>query len=89
MNADFTRVEPVRQLAKDAVEFLGGLDVLINNAGITVNIPFEDVLPEQFDTLFHVNIRAQFFLTQQCYRRWCSKGKGPLLTSPPSTLSPA
>jgi NAD(P)-dependent dehydrogenase (short-subunit alcohol dehydrogenase family) len=62
--ADFTDVNAVTQLANQAVEFLGGLDVLINNAGITMNLPFEEVTPEQFDTLYNVNIRAQFFLTQ-------------------------
>ena len=62
--ADFTDVNAVKQLANQAVEFLGGLDVLINNAGITMNLPFEEVTPEQFDTLYNVNIRAQFFLTQ-------------------------
>lgn len=64
--ADFNDVEGVRQLAGRATEWLGGLDVLINNAGITMNKPFEQVTPEQFDTLYHVNIRAQFFLTQAC-----------------------
>jgi NAD(P)-dependent dehydrogenase (short-subunit alcohol dehydrogenase family) len=29
-----------------------------------MNLPFEKVTPEQFDTLYHVNVRAQFFLTQ-------------------------
>ena len=62
--ADFTDVNAVKQLANQAVEFLGGLDVLINNAGITMNLPFEEVTTEQFDTLYNVNIRAQFFLTQ-------------------------
>lgn len=64
--ADFNDVDDVRQLAQHATEWLGGLDVLINNAGITMNKPFEQVTPEQFDTLYHVNIRAQFFLTQAC-----------------------
>jgi NAD(P)-dependent dehydrogenase (short-subunit alcohol dehydrogenase family) len=62
--ADFRDVTTVRRLAQDALGFLGGLDVLVNNAGITLNAPFEEVTPEQFDTLYHVNIRAQFFLTQ-------------------------
>ncbi|MDD5705305.1 MAG: SDR family oxidoreductase [Kiritimatiellae bacterium] len=62
--ADFNQVEEVRKLARAAEEFLGGVDVLVNNAGITFNRVFENVTPEQFDTLFHVNIRAQFFLTQ-------------------------
>ena len=29
-----------------------------------MNLPFEKVTPEQFDTSYHVNIRAMFFLTQ-------------------------
>jgi NAD(P)-dependent dehydrogenase (short-subunit alcohol dehydrogenase family) len=44
--------------------FLGGLDVLVNNAGITMNRPFGKVTMEQFDQLYHVNVRAPFFLTQ-------------------------
>ena len=54
----------MQALATKAGDFLGGIDVLVNNAGITLNMAFENVTPEQFDTLFHVNIRAQFFLTQ-------------------------
>jgi len=63
--ADFARVEEAQALGKKAIEFLGGLDVLVNNAGITFNLPFEDVTPAQFDALYHVNVRAQFFLTQR------------------------
>ena len=62
--ADFTRLEETEQLARKSVEFLDGLDVLVNNAGITMNRPFEKVKPEQFDTLYQVNIRSPFFLTQ-------------------------
>jgi NAD(P)-dependent dehydrogenase (short-subunit alcohol dehydrogenase family) len=64
LQADFNSVEETRQLARQAIEFLGGLDVLVNNAGITMNRPFEEVTPEQYDTLYNVNIRAPFFLTQ-------------------------
>lgn len=38
--------------------------MLVNNAGITMSRPFEKVTPEQFGTLYNVNIRAMFFLTQ-------------------------
>src|SRR5690242_6628526 len=37
--ADFRQIEPVKQLAREAIEFLGGIDVLVNNAGITLNLP--------------------------------------------------
>ncbi len=64
--ADYENVEDVRQLGRKAIEFLGGLDVLINNAGITFNSLFESVTPEQFDLLYKVNVRGSFFLTQAC-----------------------
>lgn len=62
--ADFSILDDVQQLAQQATDFLGGIDVLINNSGITTNIPFGKVTAEQFDTLYNVNIRAMFFLTQ-------------------------
>lgn len=62
--ANIESVEQTRSLAKQAIDFLGGLDVLVNNAGVTANIPFEKVTPEQFDTMYRVNVRGQFFLTQ-------------------------
>jgi len=62
--ADLQQVAEAKSLALHAIEFLGGLDVLVNNAGVTMNLPFEQVTPEQFDTLYHINVRGQFFLTQ-------------------------
>ncbi|MEW6751127.1 MAG: SDR family oxidoreductase [Candidatus Latescibacterota bacterium] len=62
--ADFARVEEVRDLARQALDFLGGLDVLVNNAGITMNRPFAQVTEGQFDLLYQVNVKAGFFLTQ-------------------------
>jgi len=64
LKADFTDVDQVQELGRQAVQALGGLDCLVNNAGITFNKPFLQVTKEQFDTLYSVNIRAQFFLTQ-------------------------
>lgn len=64
--ADFNQIDEVRKLSDEALAYLGGLDVLINNAGITTNAPFEEIEPEQFDLLYNVNVRAGLFLTQHC-----------------------
>lgn len=61
---DFTEVEQVRSLARAASEFLGGVDVLVNNAGVTMNMPISRTTVEQFDTLYAVNVRAPYFLCQ-------------------------
>jgi NAD(P)-dependent dehydrogenase (short-subunit alcohol dehydrogenase family) len=77
--ADFNDLAQVRALAAQAIDFLGGLDVLVNNAGITVNVPFEKVTVEQFDTLYHVNIRAMFFLTQAALPAMIARGQGVVI----------
>ena len=74
--ADFDRVDEVLQLAENAIGFLGQVDCLINNAGITFNRPFGRVTLEQFDRLYHVNIRAQFFLTQRITEEMLKHGGG-------------
>ena len=74
--ANFTQVEEAARLGEQAIAFLGGVDCLVNNAGITFNKPFLEVSQEQFDTIYHVNIRAQFFLTQTVAKDMLKHGGG-------------
>lgn len=77
--ADLDKVEEAQQLGVDAIDFLGGIDVLVNNAGITMNMPFEKVTVEQFDTIYHVNLRGPFFLTQKCAGAMVEQGNGVII----------
>ena len=78
-SADFRDLEQVRALARRALEFLGGLDVLVNNAGITMNRQLADVTPEQYDTLYDVNVRSPYFLTQALVPRMIEQGGGAVI----------
>jgi NAD(P)-dependent dehydrogenase (short-subunit alcohol dehydrogenase family) len=79
IQADFRQADSPARLGQEAIEFLGGIDVLVNNAGITMNRFFEDVTPEQFDTLFAVNIRAMYFLSQAVVRTMLKQGSGVIV----------
>jgi NAD(P)-dependent dehydrogenase (short-subunit alcohol dehydrogenase family) len=79
VGGDFRKIDAVKETARLAREFLGGIDVLVNNAGITANAPFEEVTPDAFDTLFQVNLRAQFFLTQSVVPVMAGQGKGVVI----------
>jgi NAD(P)-dependent dehydrogenase (short-subunit alcohol dehydrogenase family) len=79
IRADLQNLEEVRHLADSATSVLGGVDILINNAGITQTKPFEEVTPEDFDRLYHVNIRAMFFLTQHLAPSLMASGRGVVI----------
>jgi len=74
--ADFDSLDQVTRLADQAGEFLDGVNCLVNNAGVTMNRPFLKVTPEQFDKMFHINFRGQFFLTQRVVESMLQKGGG-------------
>jgi NAD(P)-dependent dehydrogenase (short-subunit alcohol dehydrogenase family) len=78
IGADLDSVDEVRRLAACAAEFLGRIDSLVNNSGITLNKPFLEVTREQFDLLYHVNVRAQFFLMQTVAARMIDQGGGAI-----------
>lgn len=48
-----------------AVTELGGLDILINNAGMALNRPFEETSREDFENIMKINVEVPYFLTQQ------------------------
>jgi NAD(P)-dependent dehydrogenase (short-subunit alcohol dehydrogenase family) len=74
--ADFQVLGEVQAMADQALGFLGRINCLVNNSGISFNKAFFKVTPEQFDTVFHVNIRAQFFLTQKIAQHMVEHGGG-------------
>jgi NAD(P)-dependent dehydrogenase (short-subunit alcohol dehydrogenase family) len=74
--ADFDDVKAVQELGDKAIGFLGQIDCLVNNAGITFNKPFGRVTVEQYDRMYNVNVRAQFFLTQRIVEDMVKHGGG-------------
>jgi len=64
IQADLGQVVAVRQLVEHSTDALGGLDVLVNNAGIERHAAFTDVSEADFDAVVDVNLKGVFFATQ-------------------------
>lgn len=77
--ADLRDPQQAKDLGAKALDFLGGMDVLVYNAGITLNKPFGDVTVEQFDTLYAVNVRGPFFVAQSIAPTMIAQGKGSII----------
>jgi len=79
--ANFTDVDDVKKFIAKAIDFLGGVDVLINNAGITMNRFIDEVSPDQYDTVYDVNVKAMFFAAQGVIPSMVEQGSGVIINT--------
>jgi glucose 1-dehydrogenase len=69
LKANLGDVGDVQRLVAESADALGGLDVLVNNAGIEKHAAFQDVTERDFDAVLDVNLKGVFFATQAFVRQ--------------------
>jgi 3-oxoacyl-[acyl-carrier protein] reductase len=62
--ADVSQPEPVAQAVARVTEALGEIGLLVNNAGVLIARPFEELTLEDWDTTMATNLRSLFLVTQ-------------------------
>jgi NAD(P)-dependent dehydrogenase (short-subunit alcohol dehydrogenase family) len=77
--ADLRAAESVRSLADRAVERLGKVDLLVNNAGIYPPGPTEGMTEADLDAVFGVNVKAPFFLVGRLAPPMAERGAGAIV----------
>lgn len=78
---DVTRENAVRELVERGVAWLGGLDVLAQNAGLQHSGPVTDFDAARWDALFAVNARAHFFGVKYAIPHLRKSGKGSIINT--------
>lgn len=62
------------RLVEHAAKVFGQLDVLVNSAAVMLRTPVGEVLVEDWDAMFALNLRAPFFLSQAAARVMGERG---------------
>ena len=75
MHGDVARVADARALVESAVAELGGVDVLVNNAGVYPRVAFLDMREEDWDYVLDVNLKGTFFCAQAAARAMIAGGR--------------
>jgi NAD(P)-dependent dehydrogenase (short-subunit alcohol dehydrogenase family) len=76
---DVSDPETCERLGREAVEALGGIDALVNNAGITVAKPALELTAADFDAIFGVDVRGAFLLSLIAARSMKQRGGGAII----------
>ena len=63
-HADFHEADRVSAMADKTIDFLGGIDVVVNNAGFTTSGAIDKTRPEVWDRVFEINVRGMYLVAQ-------------------------
>src|SRR3954449_5244945 len=75
VRGDVSQEDDVVQMVGEAVDGLGGVDVLVNNAGIQISRPTEELSSEDFDKVLAVNLRGSFMCAREAIKHFLAEEK--------------
>ncbi len=79
IQADVGQPEDVARLITATVEHLGPIDILVNNVGPYLDVPFLQLAAADFDRILAGNLRSTFLLSQAVGRRMKAQGHGHII----------
>jgi 2-dehydro-3-deoxy-D-gluconate 5-dehydrogenase len=79
VEADLSDLDNVPTVVEVMLERFGGLDILVNCAGINRRQPLLEVTPDVYDAIMAVNLRAVYFVCQAAARAMQANGGGKII----------
>jgi len=79
LDADVSNLRQVQAAIADAARIMNGLDVVINNAGISIRHNFLDITPGEWDRVIAVNLTGVFYVAQTAARHMMEHSGGVIL----------
>jgi 3-oxoacyl-[acyl-carrier protein] reductase len=76
---DVTRAEQVTAAVNQTARALGAIDVLVNNAGITLDRPTVEVTDDEWESVIATNLTAMFRLARAVAPGMIARGRGKII----------
>jgi NAD(P)-dependent dehydrogenase (short-subunit alcohol dehydrogenase family) len=79
IHGDLQQVDECRRVVAGTIAEFGGIDILINNAGVTRVAAFTEMSEATYDELFDLNMKGYFFCAQSAVHWMRDKGRGRII----------
>jgi len=81
IECDVGYADPVKRAFAEAVQFLGGLDIMVNNTGVIRFSKVVDMPEEDWDFILRTNLKSVFLCSQAAARQMIKQGRGGRILS--------
>lgn len=81
VQCDVSDLVQVQGAIRESIQVMGGIDVLINNAGISIRHDFLDITREEWEKVIGVNLNGVFFVAQTVARHMMENDGGVILNT--------
>lgn len=75
VQADVAKEDEVERMVAETIDGLGGVDVLVNNAGIQISRPSHELSSADFDKVLAVNLRGSFLCAREAIKHFLAEDK--------------
>jgi NAD(P)-dependent dehydrogenase (short-subunit alcohol dehydrogenase family) len=76
VKADVRKGDEISRMVETAVKDLGGIHILVNNAGVVMRKPAEEIAEAEWDQLIDINLKGTFLCAQAVAKAMMKAGKG-------------
>lgn len=80
VQVDVTQEAEIQRMVAKTVDAMGRVDILINNAGVTMRKEPQDLSADEWDQVLDVNLRAAFLASKAVYPHMLSQGGGKIIS---------
>jgi NAD(P)-dependent dehydrogenase (short-subunit alcohol dehydrogenase family) len=79
IHSDISKVAHIEQVVQEVYDKFGALDILINNAGISIRTAVDEMTEEEWDRILTINLKSAYFFSKEAARLMKARRSGVII----------